>query len=154
MALHFFRRWQIFDHRIQYRLHAFIFKRGTTEHGDNFIGQVRARMPALMSSSLRVSASRYFSIRVSLASAADSIKYSRIASHSSRKISGYLSILKASSLVGVIPKDGFHFNQVNDAFKFILGADCHLQGHRCRPQALSQLRQRLCGNRRRHGPFC
>ncbi len=133
------RRRQVLDHGIQHRLNTFVLKCRTTGHEDDLIVQY-----AQTQRCLDLFLGQFFAAQVffhqlfrRFSCGFDQVLtplFSQV-SHVRRDI----FVNEGSALVSVVPVDGLHFDQVNNAGEVLFSADCQLQRNRVRAQTLFDL---------------
>ena len=138
-GFHLGRCWQIVDDRVEHGLNALVLERGTAQCRYDFICQ-RARPDAVADFVL----GQFAVVEVLLHQLL--VGLGRRLDEFLSPVLGFLHEVVGDvfhrvrkALVVLVPVDGFHQYQVDDALEFLLGSDGKLHDHRGGPQAFADL---------------
>ena len=128
------RGWQVINYRIQHRLNTFVLECRTTGYQDDFVVQ-----NTLTQSFFDLFFSQFFTTQVflhqlfrSFSSGFDQVLVPFVSQV--LHLSWDIFVFEGNALVCIVPVDGFHFHQVDNAGEAFFSTNCQLQRNRVRAQ--------------------
>ena len=128
-SLHFGGRRQVFDYRIQHRLNTLVLKRRTAEHRYNFIGQ-GARTNACLDFFFRQRLT--FEVFIHKCFVRFGGRFHQAFTQLftfSEHVGRDFFVLEGHTLIGFVPANRLHFDQIHNTLEFFFRPDGHLQRH-------------------------